>query len=192
MGKQCPLSEWGRTLCVLEMQAACCSSARPSSPSPGVFPTAPSATHPIPSFKISLVPGQESLRLESCRIPSCQAVSCNHSTSSWDPASCTKPSPAESKVIFLQLPTCSQPLGLSLLLPLFVQNSRELNDILSTKRLQRLARPFLCPSASMMAEAPVYKCALLGSAKREAVSDCLRSWEVTLASIAKDQSSLAW
>lgn len=95
-------------------------------------------------------------------------------------------------MIFLQLPTCSQPLGLPLLLPLFVPNGRELNDILSTKWLQRLARPFLCPFASMTAEARVYKCALLGSAKREAVSDCLRSREVTSQSVAEDQSSLAW
>lgn len=101
--------------------------ARSSSSFLGIFSTAPSTKHHIPSFKVSFVPGQEALCLESCPIPSPQAVSCNHSTSSWDPASSTKPSPAESKVILLQLPTCSEPVhSPSLLLPLFVLNSSRL------------------------------------------------------------------
>ena len=61
----------------------------------------------------SLRSGQESLSLESCPIPFHQAVSCNHSTSSWDPASSTKPLD-KSRVSPLQLATCSEPLRLPL------------------------------------------------------------------------------
>ena len=57
----------------------------------------------------SLHSGHESLSLESCPILFHQAVSCNHSTSSWDPASSTKPLD-ESKVSLLQLATCFEPL----------------------------------------------------------------------------------
>lgn len=133
----------------------------------GFFPTAPSTKHHIPSFKVSFVPGQEALCLEPCPIPSPQAVSCNHSTSLWDPASSTKPSPAESKVILLQLPTCSEPLHApSLLLPLSVLNSSGLGDVLATKWLQF---SFPMPVCIRNGWGWVYKCALLGSARREAV-----------------------
>lgn len=102
------------------------------------------------------------------------------------PASCTKPSPAESKVIFLQLPTCSEPLPLSRL-PLFAPNSSGLNDVLpATKWLQWLVCPFHACHGGQGRRAP------LGSAGREAVGDCLHSPEITLQSVAKDQSSLAW
>lgn len=160
--------------------------ARSSSSFLGIFPTAPSTKHHIPSFKVSFVPGQEALCLESCPIPSPQAVSCNHSTSSWDPASSTKPSPAESKVILLQLPTCSEPLHApSLLLPLFVLNSRGLSDILSTKWLQCSACPFLCPSASVTAEARFINVLCSDQQCETLWSDGWCSPEITLHSITR-------
>lgn len=55
----------------------------------------------------------------------------------------------------------------SLPLPLSVPRGGALNDVLSTKWPLCPARPFLCRFVSTVADARVYKCALLLSAMRE-------------------------